>query len=302
MDRPCGRIHWNERRDAHASGTHPARPQLPPAGQAGGRRVLPALLWGPGRAAGVAAVGRQQPVCPARSGPAAAGYHRARGTGPYLQRRRGAAGRQCLLLDPAGLPPGNAGGEAGTGRPGPGFHPGAGQRQPAGTVQPPGLQRLSAALPGGPRHRRCGAGLLPAERDHRHPHQPGYTAVVSPGGAAGLGAGLHQCGQRRRLGAGAGVRQPAGRPGRRGADRRQRLGLHPVPELCHTAAPGGGQQPGADHRHPYPALPRKRPGLRRTGAQRRRPRGGHRAGCEHRGGAGHGHHPGLRPQPAPRGL
>ena len=119
---------------------------------------------------------------PARPGPAAAGYGGARRPGPDLQRRRRAAGHERHLLDHPRLPPRDAGGKAGHSRAGPGRHPRAGRGRPAGKVRPAALQRLPFALPGGPGDGRSRPGLLRPERDHRHPHQPGHPAAV-PGRA-----------------------------------------------------------------------------------------------------------------------
>ena len=49
------------------------------------------------------------------------------------------------------------------------------------------------------------------QRHHRHPHQSGLQTVVSAGAVPRVGAGVHQCGQRRGLRAGAAVRRPAHR-------------------------------------------------------------------------------------------
>ena len=53
-------------------------------------------------------------------------------------------------------------------------------------------------------------------------------------------------------------------------------------------------RPAAHHRRQHPALPRERTGLRGKGAPRRSPCRGHRHGREHRGRAGHVHHPRLQ--------
>ena len=200
-------------------------------GPAGGGTVLRGVLCRAGRPPGLAAAGRRGLVRPAGAGPAAAGHGGARRPGPDLQRRRRAVGHERHLLDHPRLPPRDAGGKAGHSRPGPGRHPRAGRGRPAGKVRPAALQRLPAALPGGPGDGRGRPGLLRPERDHRHPHQPGHPPAIPGRGVPGVGAGLYQCGQRRGRRAGTGIQRYPHRPERPGADGGERLGLHDGAQL-----------------------------------------------------------------------
>ena len=58
---------------------------------------------------------------------------------------------------------------------------------------------------------RMPCGISARKRHHRHPYQSGQQALVPAGGVSGVGAGLYQCGQRRRERAGAGIQRAAHR-------------------------------------------------------------------------------------------